>query len=76
MEDRALAELNWDVIELVAKQSYRSVCIGKSLEFNAVAKREMAQEARGRGLVIRLGNHDLNEDESDDELYINARGGT
>lgn len=67
--------INWVAVEIIAKEQNRTICIGKSLDYTTIEKREMAREADERGLLIRLGNHELNDDETDDELYVNARSG-
>jgi len=66
--------LDWDTIELVAKDTGNAILIGLTTEFSKKEKAEMSREARKRNLNITLGDSARDPKESNDELYIMAKG--
>jgi hypothetical protein len=67
-------DFDWEMLEHVVNETGKCVLLGSTFDFGRRQKSQMSREARERGLTIRYGNNELNEDESNDELYLMARG--
>lgn len=66
--------LNWDLIERAARDRGKPVELGAGTDFSRREKGAMSKAANARGLNIRYGNSELDEDESNDKLYVMAKG--
>ena len=66
-------DVDWDVIESVARETGRAIRIGLTTDFSRREKAAMSQEAQERNLNISMGDHKRDPDEQDDELYVMAK---
>lgn len=66
-------DLNWDMIEMAAKETGQAVRIGLTTDYTRREKSQMSKEAQSRGLNISLGNSQRDSSERDDELYVMAK---
>ena len=68
-----MIDFDWDTVEFVARETGKSILLGRWEDFTIADKREMSKEARARHMCITMGNHKRNSDEEDDEVYVTAK---
>ena len=68
-----MISFDWDVVEQVAKETGRSICLGKWGDFTRQEKRQMSKEAAKRRMNLSMGNHERNPTERNDEIYVTAK---
>ena len=66
-------DLDWNLIEMAAKQTGQAVRIGLTTDFGRREKSQMSKEAQSRGLNISMGDHERDPQERNDELYVMAK---
>ena len=69
-----MSDIDWDGLEELAKETGKPIRIGSFSDFTRREKSAMSKEARERNLNISMGNSKRDSSESNDDLFVMAKG--